>query len=135
MSDIATAEDAKVAILKIQELKGTERARLIEKILRLETGHFKSKQYQLCRSAGMEKGKWQNLDESKLEYIQMNDNHLTGAEKLRTFIKWNSVYDFCIYLSDYIDRHKGNYARWNSTNIDRQLAYVEKIKKIKARFV
>jgi hypothetical protein len=130
-----TEKEAKDAIIKIAELQGIEKARLIEKMLRLETAHFKSKQYQITGSAGMEKGKWANLDESKLTYIQMNDNHLTGAAKLRTFIKWNNVLDFCLYLSDYIDRHEGNFARWNSVLQSKQKVYRKRVDEIKARFV
>lgn len=130
-----TAEHAKEAILKLEKLKGRDRARLVERLLRLETAHFKSKQYQLTGSAGMEYGKWENLDEDSFEKIQMKDNHLKGEKQMRTFIKWKSVYDFCIYLSDYIDRHNGNYARWNSLNPERQKNYIKKADAIKNRFV
>jgi len=63
------------------------------------------------------------------------DNHLKGEKQMRTFIKWNNVYDFCVYLSDYIDRHKGNYARWNAISKERQVAYQIKVDKIKNRFI
>ena len=130
-----TRIDAETALKEIQILKGTERAKLIEKIIRLETNHFSSKQYALSGSAGMEQGAWHGIDESKFSTFQMKDNHLTGAKQMRTFIKWNSVLDFCIYLSDYIDRHKGNYARWNSMMPERQEAYRLKVNSIKARIV
>jgi len=130
-----TRIDAETALKEIQILKGTERAKLIEKILRLETNHFRSKQYALSGSAGMEMGAWHGIDESKFSTFQMKDNHLTGAKQMRTFIKWNSVLDFCIYLSDYIDRHKGNYARWNSMMIPRQEAYRVKIDSIINRII
>jgi hypothetical protein len=118
-----TRIDGENALKEIQKLKGTERAKLIEKIIRLETNHFRSKQYAISGSAGMEMGAWSGIDESKFSTFQMKDNHLTGDKQMRTFIKWNSVLDFCIYLSDYIDRHKGNYARWNSMLPERQAAY------------
>lgn len=118
-----TKEDGEKALLEIQKLKGTERAKLLEKIIRLETRHFKSKQYALSGSAGMEMGAWHGIDESKFSTFQMKDNHLTGEKQMRTFIKWNSVLDFLLYLSDYIDRHKGNYARWNSMKPERQELY------------
>jgi hypothetical protein len=130
-----TEEQAKNAILAIKDLKGRERAKLIEQILRLETAHFKSKQYKLSGSAGMEDGKWSNLNPATYTTFKMNDNHLTGDKKERTFIKWNNVLDFVLYLSDYIDRHDGNYARWNSTNTARQLLYRAKVNSVRARFV
>lgn len=130
-----TEQDAKDAILRIANLKGIDRAQLIERMLRLETAHFKSKQYQLSGSAGMEEGNWRDLPKNSYTTFQMKDNHLTGAKQMRTFIKWNSVYDFCVYLSDYIDRYKGNYARWNAVSKERQLAYEQKVKAIKNRFI
>jgi hypothetical protein len=123
------------ALLEIQKLKGTERAKLLEKIIRLETNHFRSKQYALSGSAGMEMGAWHGIDESKFSTFQMKDNHLTGAKQMRTFIKWNNVLDFLLYLSDYIDRHKGNYARWNSMMPERQEAYRVKLKGIVNRTI
>jgi hypothetical protein len=130
-----TSKDAEISLLELKKLKGTEKAQLIEKILRLETNHFRSKQYAISGSAGMEMGAWQGIDETKFSTFQMKDNHLTGEKQMRTFIKWNSVLDFCLYLSDYIDRYKGNYARWNSMNTERQEAYRIKINSIKARIV
>lgn len=130
-----TFKEAEIALKEVERLKGKDRAKLIEKILRLETNHFRSKQYALSGSAGMEMGAWSNLDESKFTTFQMRDNHLTGAKQMRTFIKWNSVLDFCLYLSDYIDRHKGNYARWNTTDPDRQAKYMMKVQTIRNRFI
>jgi len=130
-----TSKDAEISLLELKKLKGTEKAQLIEKILRLETNHFRSKQYAISGSAGMEMGAWKGIDESKFSTFQMKDNHLTGEKQMRTFIKWNSVLDFCLYLSNYIDRYNGNYARWNSMNLERQEAYRVKVNSIKAGIV
>jgi hypothetical protein len=128
-------EETLEAFREIEKLKGKERAKLLEKMARLETNHFRSKQWKLSKSFGMEMGAWHGIDESKFSTFQMKDNHLTGAKQMRTFIKWNSVYDFLLYLSDYIDRHKGNYARWNSMMPERQEAYRVKLKGIVNRTV
>ena len=130
-----TSKDAEISLLEVKKLKGIEKAQLIEKILRLETNHFRSKQYAISGSAGMEMGAWKGIDESKFSTFQMKDNHLTGEKQMRTFIKWNSVLDFCLYLSDYIDRYNGNYVRWNTMNLERQEAYRVKVNSIKARIV
>jgi hypothetical protein len=130
-----TSKDAEISLLEVKKLKGIEKAQLIEKILRLETNHFRSKQYAISGSAGMEMGAWKGIDESKFSTFQMKDNHLTGEKQMRTFIKWNSVLDFCLYLSDYIDRYNGNYARWNTMNLERQESYRVKVNSIKARIV
>ncbi|MES2616923.1 MAG: hypothetical protein V4613_03605 [Bacteroidota bacterium] len=123
------------ALRQIEVTKGKDRAKLLEKMLRLETAHFTSGQYKHTGSAGMEDGKWPNLPQGSYSTIKMNDNHLTGAAKLRTFIKWNSVYSFLLYLSDYIDRHSGNFARWNSTNETKQASYRKEVNSIKNKTI
>ena len=130
-----TIADAEEALRQLEKIKGRERARLIERMFRLETAHFKSGQYKLSGSAGMEMGNWQGIDESKFSTFQMKDNHLTGDKQMRTFIKWNSVLDFCLYLSDYIDRYDGNFARWNSRDSARQEMYRFRVSQIKNRTV
>lgn len=130
-----TEADAKEAILKLSQIKGVERAKLIERMLRLETAHFKSLQYKMSGSAGMEEGSWKNLPKNSYSTFQMLDNHLKGDKQMRTFIKWNSVYEFCVYLSDYIDRHDGNYARWNAVSAERQKVYKKHLEGIRNRFI
>jgi hypothetical protein len=130
-----TEKDAQNAILAIRDTKGVDRARLIERILRLETRHFRSSQFKLSGSAGMEDGRWKNLPRDSYTTFKMNDNHLTGDKMERTFIKWNNVLDFCLYLSDYIDRYNGNHGRWNSINIEKQEKYKKIVDSIKNRFV
>lgn len=123
--------DAKEAILYIAEKYGVNTARLVEQIMRLETGHFKRGQYRLTGSAGMEAGKWQGLP-SNVAYIEMKDNHDGHIGK---FIVWDTVKDFAEYLTKYIQRYNGNYARWNTTNETAQNVYRSKVESIKPRFV
>jgi hypothetical protein len=130
-----TEKDAENAIKAVKDLKGIDRARLIEKMLRLETRHFKSKQFKLSGSAGMEDGKWKGLNPNSYTTFKMNDNHLTGALRERTFIKWNNVLDFCLYLSDYIDRYDGNFGRWNSIIPEKQNKYMTYVNRMSAKFV
>jgi len=133
---VFTEKDAKKALIELAAIKGKERAQLIERILRWETGHFKSQQYKLTGSAGMEAGDWKNLDESKMKTIKMADNHPEKVkEKMRTFLVWDNVLSFCLYLSDYIDRYNGNYARWNSTSEVQQSRYRKSINSVKTRFI
>lgn len=128
-------EETIKALNKIAVKYGVQMAKTIEKIIRCETAHLTSKQWQLCKCAGMEMGKWSNLDEHKFTLLQMNDNHLQGEKKLRTFIVWNDVYDFCEYLAEYINRHNGNFARWNSLNLERQESYRKKVLSVKNRLI
>jgi len=130
-----TEADAKEAILKLAQIKGVERAKLIEKMLRLETRHFRSLQYKMSGSAGMEEGSWKNLPKNSYTTFQMKDNPLKADKQMRTFIKWNNVYDFCVYLSDYIDRHDGNHLRWNAISAERQAMYKKHLEGIRNRFI
>lgn len=130
-----TAQDAQKALERFIEVTGRkDRAQEIERVWRLETLHFKSLQFKLTGSAGMEKGKWAFLDEDKMATIQMADNHLEGDKKMRTFLVWDDLFDFCMYLSNYIDRYDGNVGRWNSMNPAKQKKYADKLKTIKVRF-
>lgn len=126
-----TEQNAYDAIIKLAKLKGNIRAALIERMMREETAHFTSGQYVKTGSAGMERGAWPNIS-SRVSYVKMRDNQ---DGRLVDFIVWGEVYDFCIYLSDYIDRNGGNYARWNSTNYSRQQSYANRINQIKNRWI
>jgi hypothetical protein len=110
---------------------GKERAQLLEKIMRWETAHFKSGQYKKGGSAGMEAGRWYNLPDGLSTY-QMKDN-LTGY--MATFIKWTSVIQFLEYLNKYIDRYNGNFARWNTTDPQRQADYRAKVLSVRNRTI
>lgn len=129
-----TEQDAKEAILAVQKSYGREMASTIEKMLRLETNHFKSKQYQLTGSAGMEVGKWKAIPKDATNgTVKMNDADLSdGTDE---FIKWKSVKDFCFFLAEYINRYKGNFARWYSVQKEGQKTYADKINSVKSKFV
>lgn len=124
------------ALNKIAGKYGVQMAKTIEKMLRCETAHFTSKQWQLTKSAGMELGKWKDIDQNKFTTIQMKDNHITDPTKImRTFIVWNDVYDFCEYLAEYINRYNGVFERWNSLNNEKQQAYRKKVLEIKNHYI
>lgn len=131
--------DAKEALLAFAKID-KEKAKLLEKIMRLETAHFKSKQYQLTGSAGMESGAWGKYlgkyFPNGYQVITMADNQpkLRGKKYVQ-FIKWDNVFDFLTFLSDYIDRKKGDYACWNSLNESRKAIYRDHINSIKNRII
>ena len=132
-----TEKNAQDALLNFAK-KNKERAQLLEKMLRLETAHFKSKQYQLTGSAGMEDGKW-NLTSylpNGYKTVTMNDNHPEErGQKVVHFIVWDSVENFLNFLNDYIVRNNDNFARWNSLNLERQEKYRLSVNSIKNRFI
>ncbi|GHT71543.1 hypothetical protein AGMMS50239_40690 [Bacteroidia bacterium] len=43
--------------------------------------------------------------------------------------------DCSIFKAEYINRHDGNYARWYSTDPERQKLYKEGLSKVKVRIV
>ena len=125
-----TEADGTNALLKIAMIVPKERAQLLERIMRFETGHFTSKQYKQTGSAGMEEGKWSNLPPHTT--IPFKDNH---DGHIGNFIVWNSVYDFLVYLNNYIDKYGGNFARWNTTNPIKQKIYASKVNAVKNRTI
>ena len=130
MSKIFTETDATSALLKISKVVSKDRAKLLERILRHETGHFTSGQYRQTGSAGMEDGKWSNLPPHKT--LPFKDNH---DGHIGNFIVWYSVYDFLVYLNNYIDKYGGNFARWNTTNPANQKFYASKVNAVKNRTI
>ena len=130
---------AKKALLDFAKID-KPRAKLLEKMMRLETAHFTSKQFLLTGSAGMESGAWGSTVNKYFpngyNTIPMNDNNpkLRGKTQV-SFIVWDDIFDFLEFLSDYIDRHNGDYARWNSTNLARKTLYKLKVNSVKNRFV
>ncbi len=121
--------DAQNAINYIAKYKSPERARIIEQMMRLETGNFTSQQYQNTGSAGMEDGNWYHLPPHDVKTFK---DPVKGD---RPFIVWHSVTDFAKYLCDYIDRQGGNWARWNSTDPLAQIEYTKRVLGITPHFI
>jgi len=122
--------DAKNAILEVQKKYGTSIAQTVEKMYRLETANFKSSQYILTGTAGMEQGAWGNYVPKGLPTIPLKDPKLG----IRNYIVWNPK-DFALFLASYIVKYDGNFARWNSTNPDKQLSYKKAVNSITNKFV
>jgi hypothetical protein len=136
-----TADNARVAIQRLAQVKGAARAALVERMMRWETRHFDSGQYRSTGSGGMEDGAWGKTvapyfpNGYNVVYFRDNNPAVRGTSAPLPFIVWPSVDLFVRFLSDYIDRHGGNYARWNSTNAGRQTKYRADIAKVSSQFV
>lgn len=103
----------------------TETLRNVERIFRLETSHFKSKQFRETYSPGMEKHginyPWGWVTPSKLwdkepstkpiGFLTMPENK-TGIRK--TFLKFPSLYASMKTLAVYLVKYDNNAARWYS---------------------
>jgi hypothetical protein len=134
-----TENDAKEALLRFAQ-KNKERAKLLEKMYRAETNHFRSDQYKLTGTAGMEDGSWgkhlKKYFPNGYTTIPMRDN---GTKEMKNFVVWNNLDNFLQLLSDYIDRYNGDYLRWNAKNEPkyalRRQKYQTLINGIKNRFI
>jgi hypothetical protein len=134
-----TENDAKEALLRFAK-KNKERAKLLEKMYRAETAHFRSKQFLLTGSAGMEDGQWgdylKRYFPNGYSLVHMPDNK---TKQMRPFVVWNSIDNFLQFLSDYIDRNNGDYLRWNAINTPanfvRRQNYQNVLNSIKNRFI
>lgn len=129
IADKFNEADAKKAILEISNRYGAELARVVEKMMRLETAHFKSKQYTQTGTAGMLVSKgWPKV-------VPQNETvtfKVKGVDY--TYLVWNP-YDFALFLANYIRKFDGNFARWNSLNVAEQEKYRKSVNAVKPLFV
>ncbi|UOX35487.1 peptidoglycan DD-metalloendopeptidase family protein [Flavobacterium sediminilitoris] len=134
------------------EVSGKDLITIVEKMYRLETSHFKSKQYQNCGTGGMEAfgsppyygwdsslfieqpvGTWSAYEGKGLSGVGGNAQITTTQKE---FVKLPSVLAGMEYKVKYIIKYNGNYARWFNKNSETaQKAYVTSLRGIRARFV
>ncbi len=134
------------------EVTGKQLVTIVEKMYRLETSHFKSKQYQHCGTGGMEVfgeapyyGWDQNLftEQPVGTWSAFEGKGLSGAggnaqvtDRKKEFVKLPSVISGMEYKAKYIIKHNGNYARWfNASDTTAQTSYRDSLKNIRARFI
>ena len=136
---------------EITEVTGKDLITIVEKMYRLETTHFTSKQYQNCGTGGMESfgdapyygwdsslfteqpvGTWSAFEGKGLS-DQGGNAQVTNKQK--EFVKLSSVIVGMEYKVKYIIKYQGNYARWYNTNADAQEKYRASLKGVKARFI
>ncbi|MDQ1163154.1 murein DD-endopeptidase MepM/ murein hydrolase activator NlpD [Chryseobacterium sp. SORGH_AS 447] len=134
------------------EVTGKQLVTIVEKMYRLETSHFKSKQYQHCGTGGMEVfgdapyyGWDQNLftEQPVGTWSAFEGKGLSGAggnaqvtDRKKEFVKLPSVLSGMQYKAKYIIKHNGNYARWfNASDTTAQTSYRTSLQNIRARFI
>ena len=135
----------------VTEVSGKDLITVVEKMYRLETAHFTSKQYQNCGTGGMESfgsapyygwdsalfteepiGTWSAFEGKGLSGQGGNEQ---VTDKQKVFIKLPSVVVGMEYKIKYIIKYEGNYARWYNTTADAQEKYRESLKGIKAKII
>jgi murein DD-endopeptidase MepM/ murein hydrolase activator NlpD len=133
------------------EVTGKDLVTIVEKMYRLETAHFGSKQYQHCGTGGMEAfGEppyygWDStlfIEQPTGTWSAFEGKGLSGAggntqitDKQKEFVKLPSVLAGMEYKAKYIIKYQGNYARWfNAKDTTAQTAYRTSLQNIRARF-
>lgn len=137
-------EDVKSALAEIVSRYGVETARNVERIYRKETAHFKSKQFALTNSPGMEVHAtaypygWTSMrttwDHSPwiapIGSIVMTENN-TGRKK--EFLKFRDPLAAMISLAEYLKKYPPG--RWYSTDPTEQARYTSELLAIRPRIV
>jgi len=143
-----TESDAKTAIEKVKDVFGRDEAKIVERLMRLETAHFKSDQYKKTGSPGMEIGGknttypygwrqpvkfWDDNPRYKPTGIYTRPENKTGIKK--SFIVFPSVTAAALTLAYILKQRNWNAGSWYSTNIAKQNEYNAYINKISNRFI
>jgi hypothetical protein len=133
-------------------VSGTDLITIVEKMYRLETSHFTSKQYQHCGTGGMEVfgdapyygwdsslftetpiGTWSAFEGAGLSG-QGGNAQVTTRQK--EFIKFPTVISGMEYKVQYIIKYNGKFERWfNKNDTTAQSAYRTTLGNIRARFI
>lgn len=116
-----TASSMKPALKAVMQKYGRNTANTVEMMFRLETANFTSEQYRKTGTAGMQSGNWgEGVPKAT---VVMKDNATGQPVK---FIKWNPK-AAALFMAEYIKRHDGKFANWNSILPDRQIVYIGRV--------
>ena len=151
-----TEADAKTALAKIVSVYGKPLAKQIEQVARLETSHFKSQQYKLTGTGGMEAhgnapyyGWYSAFFIANPQYTPVGTTDMLegkGASEIggnaqstkpKVFVIMPSVEAWMMFLADYAKRYatEGGIARWYSTDKAKQTIYLASLNQIIPRIV
>jgi hypothetical protein len=131
-----TEHDARKAVFAVRDKYGVDLARTVEKMFRWETAHFTSRQYRETGTAGLTAAKGWPVEVPKSPTVTFRvDPALDSAGRSKIdYIVW-SPEPFALFLASYIKKYNGNFARWFSTDENKQVSYREKVNSIKTKFV
>lgn len=132
----------------IRDIYGSQRAADLERVYRLETNHFKSKQFAETGSPGMEAHApafpygWTSLlpfwtanpQHKPVGFYQVFENVGLGQSipTTKKFLKFPSFESALLTLNAYAEKYP--IERWFSTRADQQQLYRDKLNEIKVRF-
>lgn len=126
---------------------GRENAISCEQLIRLETGHFKSKQWTNCNAAGMETFSpsfpfgWSSLKDfcNKYNYSSSDFGKWSAPEGgtgiVKTFIVFPSISSFVEFLGYLMEKRDWNWGSWYSLNSAKQDKYEQTLTTITPKII
>ena len=140
-----------LGLTKVKENYGLSHAKRLEQLFRNETAHFKSGNFLITYSPGMEATKktipygWTSLKEFWTihpEYAPIglheqkeNTSALAKARGIRTFIKFPNVTASMMSVGHLIKLRGGDFGSWFANDPIKQKAYNAELDKIKVRLI
>lgn len=141
------------ALNKVKAVYGLGIARNIERIYRLETANFTSKQFLETYSAGMEDhsssnkypygwrlgGFWDTQTGRKYRPIgtaifKEGAGLYNDGRQYKRFLKFPNVESAVMTLAEFLRLYDNNGGRWFSTEIEKQFAYNNRLQQIKTLY-
>ncbi len=140
-----TADEIKADFQKIAEIYGREHAQNLERLVRWETAHFKSKGFKLTHAAGMEAVNkkfpygWGSLATfwSLNPQFKPKGTHFmidSGKRKVY-FIVFPNFYAFLRSIAKFLELNNWEMGEWFSNDREAQIAYWNKVKKVSSTLV
>ena len=139
-----TQSEIKKVFQWVTEKYGSEKAQMVERLIRWETAHFKSDGFKLTNGAGMEATKktfpfgWTSL---RPYWNLQPDAKPIGLKRLtdignRTvdFLVFPTFFAFVRTLCKHLENNGWNFGAWYSLNKQNQITYLEKINSVKPRY-
>lgn len=147
-----TEQEIKEALQKVSSVYGLAHAKRLEQLYRNETAHFKSGNFKVTLSPGMEVGSkteypygWISLKpfwDANPQYRPIgtfaqseNTSALAKKRGVRTFIKFGSIEGSMISVAELIKLRGGNFGKWFSKDPIQIEKYNHELDKIRVRLV
>jgi len=148
LPDQGQRDNPRYVMNEVALMYGKDIARKVEKIYRLETRDFDSRQYKIGRSPGMVAVRntfpygWTTLESFWLQNPSLVPTGLdlwpkgtTSADKDLSYIKFPNLLAAAMTLAAFLKAKNGNVGRWFSTKPDAQRAYSKLVNQRPAKYV
>lgn len=139
------------ALKKVLQMYGPEFAKDLESLFRCETEHFKSGNFIVTFSPGMEATKkvfpygWTSLEKfwkHNAQYAPVglhaqkeNASAMSASRGVRQFIMFPSLEAAMMSVAKRVELKGGNFGAWHTNDADAQVKYIGHIRKAIPRFV